>query len=191
MDSRVISALGDFESRLRRVLGLVGEVGAQFTPSMTSVLIAGDLAGPGNTEYKGKRFSYGQLVTVAGIGRVGLRAIDSIVIERLVIDCFMASNGSVTVRKSVGAQIGTYPTRAVGWRDRMVSDTDIAPVETTATLQADSTQGVELLVNTVNTASSRAPIELHNIFLAAGNQLYVRPSQACTVFSWSFEGYVY
>jgi len=191
-DARVISALGDFESRLRRALGLVGEVGAQFTPTLQSVLIAGNLDAPGNPEYRGKRFSWGQGNAATGAaGRFGIRALDSVVLTRVRFTCQMATLGTVTARKSVGATIGTYPLREVGWRDRMASDTDVAPIETVSTIQASSTQGALLGQWTCQTGGPAPVQELTDIFLAAGNQFYLNVNQACTSFGWQFEGYVY
>jgi hypothetical protein len=155
------------------------------------VLIAGNLDAPGNPEYRGKRFSWGQgNVTVAGVSRVGLRAIDAVVLTRVTFQIQQASIGTITARKSVGATIGTYPLREVGWRDRSSSDTDVAPIETTSTTQASSTQGTAIGVWTATTGAP-AVIELRDVFLAAGNQFYFNISQACTSFGWAFEGYVY
>lgn len=192
MIRRVIPALGDFEARLRRVLGLVGEVGSTFQPTLTSVLIADDLRSVGNPEYRGKRFAWGQgNVTVGAAGRVGIRALDAVVLTRVRFQCHMASLGTVTARKSVGATIGTYPLREVGWRDRSAADTDVAPLESTSTLQASSTQGVNLGQWTCQTGGPAPVLELRDVFLGAGQQFYLNINQAATSFGWQIEGYVY
>lgn len=51
-------ALANIEQKLRRQLGLVGNIGATFTPNLTPVIIAGDLREPGNSAgFTGRSFA--------------------------------------------------------------------------------------------------------------------------------------
>ena len=55
---RAITALAQLEEKLRRQLGLAGEVGATFKPEMIPVLIAGDLREAGNAANQGRSFMW-------------------------------------------------------------------------------------------------------------------------------------
>lgn len=52
------TALAQLEEKLRRQLGLAGEVGAQFQPTLTPVIIAADLREAGNASNQGRAFTW-------------------------------------------------------------------------------------------------------------------------------------
>lgn len=54
---RAVSSLGFVEEKLRRLLGLTGEIGTTFAPAMTPVIIADDARSPGNNPNKGRRWA--------------------------------------------------------------------------------------------------------------------------------------
>jgi len=56
--ARALTALAQLEEKLRRQLGLAGEVGATFQPQLTPVIIAGDLRDAGNAANQGRWFRW-------------------------------------------------------------------------------------------------------------------------------------
>lgn len=56
--ARAVTALATLEEKLRRSLGLAGEIGAKFEPVLTPVLIAGDLREAGNSSNVGRSFTW-------------------------------------------------------------------------------------------------------------------------------------
>jgi len=52
------TSLATLEEKLRRSLGLVGEIGALFQPTLTPVIIAGDLREAGNAANLGRAFAW-------------------------------------------------------------------------------------------------------------------------------------
>ena len=80
---RARQRLNDLENRLRRYLGLAGDIGASFLPTMTPVLIAGDLREPGIGDFRGRYFNWQHesVATAAGFGHCVTFAADVIILS--------------------------------------------------------------------------------------------------------------
>jgi len=84
---RVWTSLSDIETRLRRALGLVGEVGATFKPEASPVIMAGDALGPGCNVWRNRAWAWGSTTVGAPGNRpfFVLKAQDAVLVDSLTI----------------------------------------------------------------------------------------------------------
>lgn len=110
------TALSALEQKLRRQLGLVGEIGATFTPNLTPVIIAGDLREPGNSAgFNGR--SFGVAFVGAGGGAnlyFSWRADAPLLIEGLYFECSTAAHTARFYLTIPGAVPGVVATVFTG-----------------------------------------------------------------------------
>lgn len=161
----VIPNFGTIEDKMRRSLGLVGEVGTSFDPSVKPVVVADDCTRPGCSAFRGRRFGFGVAanLTVGGAATVGLKALVDVIITRVAVPT-QGTNGVVVQLRYVPADVADpYAfTAAVPWIDLGRVSGDVAPVLATGTLQADSAIGsvVHAFVTGSTTGSEIEPLHL-------------------------------
>lgn len=124
-------ALAALEEKLRRQLGLAGEIGAQFSPQLTPVLIAGDLREAGNASHKGRAFTW----AYAGPAGAGFANFQSVRAEQDIrIDVLVLGNvGAMQVQRAWITAVDQAPAVAVTtlagtWVDRKLIGTDQVPL---------------------------------------------------------------
>lgn len=148
-------ALAALEEKLRRQLGLAGEIGTSFLPELTPVLIAGDLREAGNASHKGRAWSW----FYNGAAGAGFTTFQALRFEQDVrVDKIMLANSGAlqTIRCWITAPdqapAVAVTTLAGSWTDRKTIGTDQVPL----------TQGVPgALTGTAETDQNRivsAPI---------------------------------
>lgn len=110
-------ALASLEDKLRRQLGLAGEIGARFEPILTPVLIAGDLREPGNAFFLGRHFMVSFNAAGVGSAAFSIQPQQRILITRLTISAVAANaNCEVFLDGGLGAGsalVGTWCERKV------------------------------------------------------------------------------
>lgn len=124
-------ALAALEEKLRRQLGLAGDIGAQFTPALTPVIIAGDLREAGNAANKGRAFAWSYNGPIgAGFGTfMSVRTEQDIRIDTLIL----GNNAALQVCRCYITVPGQAPAVAVttlagSWQDRKDVSTDQVPL---------------------------------------------------------------
>lgn len=116
--SRAKTALAQIEEKLRRQLGLAGEIGAQFDPHLTPVLIAGDLREPGNAFFTGRHFDVS--FNAAGIGSAAysLQPQQRVLLTQITVSAVAAAaNCELYLNGGLGAAsalVGTWSERKTG-----------------------------------------------------------------------------
>ncbi len=80
------TALAQLEEKLRRQLGLAGEIGASFEPKLTPVVIAGDLREAGNAANQGRAFAWAFHGAVGGwANNTSLTAAADVYIDQIML----------------------------------------------------------------------------------------------------------
>lgn len=127
---RAFTALSTLEEKLRRSLGLAGEIGATFKPELTPVIITGDLREAGNAFFQGRAFAWSH------VGPVGL-GFNTYQSVQVGVDVFI---DTITLTMSAAGTLDAYvtsPGQAPGvavvanagtWTDRKTVSTDAVPL---------------------------------------------------------------
>lgn len=153
------TSLGQIEERLRRALGLAGNIGASFEPKLTPVIIAGDATAPGNPQFRGRRFNASTDETPGVTWCTGVKALAPIVITRIV------GQPATTPGASSPLTLRFYPPTTADpvtfnrntqapFLERGISITDCAPVSMPAINTANVAGGIiiyDLFTGIVNT----------------------------------------
>lgn len=124
------TALAQLEEKLRRQLGLAGEVGATFLPELTPVIIAADLREAGNASNTGRGWMLA--IQPGGAGAVfSLRVEADVFVDRL----YLGQVAGAAARHDVWLTVpGQAPAAAVlgalsgQWVDRKLVQGDQVPI---------------------------------------------------------------
>lgn len=134
--TRAITSLSHIEDRLRRALGLVGEVGATFTPGAIPVVQVFDATAPGNNLQRGRRFHCSYHDTGAAVNVIRkFRFNQAVVIDEMILHATAFSAGSLQLRiiprgaADAGVTYGTIATFLSNWAEGPSSTTDKPPVD--------------------------------------------------------------
>lgn len=80
---KAITSLANIEDRLRRSLGLVGEVGTSFRPDIIPVVIADDATRPGMSTTRNRRFTVTLDCASAVVASQTIKALAPVIIDRI------------------------------------------------------------------------------------------------------------
>lgn len=187
----VVSNLGLAEDKLRRSLGLVGEVGTTFEPALKPISIVDDATRPGTSNYRGRRFAFGEDANLAVVGAssVALKALDGIIINKLYVPNQGTNGVLVTVRYVPADVADPYAiSTLVPWVDNGKVSGDSAPVVCTPAIAADSALG-SVIWSFVT--GSTAPADWEPCHLPRDAKLIVRFSALIANCTWGFSGQVF
>jgi hypothetical protein len=191
---RAITSLAQIEERLRRALGLVGDVGATFTPNITPVIIAGDASAPGNPSFRGRRFQFGlKGITTSAANTWGLKAAGDIVITRI----WHVGTANLSTQISwfliaPGIADDFAITNAVTpFVERNVSANDLAPLLTAASGGAVGVFTTGRMFARHGSQSGGVDVSKGGIMLPTGGRIQVTTSAAVVDDYVLLEGYVY
>lgn len=167
------TALAQLEEKLRRQLGLAGEVGASFQPQLTPVLIAGDLREAGNAANHGRAFSWCRASAVAANQGFSLRPEADIYIDQLFISSLVAGLIHVYLtapNETTGVAVASLQGT---WVDRKTVGTDQVPLTGSANWGAftGTTVTDQNRIVAVNLQANGAVVIPVNIMLVAGSAL--------------------
>ena len=122
------TALAQLEEKLRRQLGLAGEIGSRFEPILTPVIIAADLREAGNASNTGRAFSYTHNAISGASGYFSVQPQADVRIDRIWIG--NSVNCQVTCWLSVPGQSPAVAVTTLSgtWVDRKTVATDQVPL---------------------------------------------------------------
>lgn len=127
-DFRATTALATLEEKLRRALGLAGQIGASFDPRLTPVIIAGDLREPGNASFSGRHFAMGAYATYTAPYQSISFPVDVLLTSlRIWVQTAGQFNAYIT-GPGVAPASNPVPFQNIGtWSDRKGGSTDLTP----------------------------------------------------------------
>lgn len=138
--SRAIVNFQNLEDRLRRLLGLAGEIGSSFEPQLKPVVVAGDLREAGLSSYRGRHWGYAS-DALAGVGKVAQQVFVLQFQERCLVDGVFAIgigpdsrvNAHVIAPDAGAALFTPAGQRSCGtWTDNKMFTADACPLLDTA-----------------------------------------------------------
>lgn len=127
--ARARTALAQLEEKLRRQLGLVGQVGATFDPHLTPVLVVGDLRDAGNASNQGRAFALHFTGPIAvGNDTFSVRPEQDVFIDQVTWACTGA--GSFDIAIFPPGILGSLVAGGLGgtWTDRKMVVGDQVPL---------------------------------------------------------------
>lgn len=130
---RAIQSLSFIEEKLRRAFNLAGPIGAKLDPTLTPVLIAGDLRQPGHANDKGRSFAFVlNAGTPAGNSVYSLLFGTDVLIQGVYVTGEIGA--SLPITGYVTTPTETIPTACAtaggSWRDRKMLSGDVPPILT-------------------------------------------------------------
>lgn len=190
--ARAIVSLAQIEDKLRRALGLVGEVNLNFAPDLRPVILAGDATAPGNATLRGRRFAAGVSFAASGAAwSVTIKAVADVVITRWSQTGCGAIGGTLRLVTADVADPYAVATLFAPWTERRASGNDFAPLARSAVPAAANSDGTAIASWTgLATAATQLEMIHQPVFLAAGQKLVMQSGNASTLTTdWIIEGY--
>lgn len=186
----VIPNFANIEDKMRRSLGLVGEVGTEFTPHISPVVIADDATRPGCASFRGRRFAFGEDANLAIVGAssVALKALSEVIINRIGVPNQGTAGVLIAVRYVPPDVADPYAIGApVPWIERVAVTNDVAPVLVTPNIQVDSLLG-SVVWSGITGYIQDCLVPIH---LMPNAKIIVRWSGLIANASWNFSGEVF
>lgn len=185
------TALAQLEEKLRRQLGLAGEIGTTFVPELTPVLIVGDLREAGNAANVGRSFMWHSTA-------MGAATYQSVRVETdvLITHIFMAGSNAAANNAPVFLTVpGQAPAVAVTtlagtWCDRKTISGDQVPLTQgpSGALTGTNVNDQNRLLNPYLVAGVSLVIPV-NIMLPTGSALNAQT--AVSSITWGFAGRIW
>lgn len=122
------TALAQLEEKLRRQLGLAGEVGAQFQPILTPVIIAADLREAGNAANQGRAWRYALTGLAGANGYHSVRPEADVYVSSITVGFTIAASVEGWLTVPGQAPAATVTTLSGTWVDRKLVATDQVPL---------------------------------------------------------------
>lgn len=169
---RAKTALATLEEKLRRYLGLAGQIGANFEPILRPVVISGDLREPGNSFYRGRHFAWGRSESIAAPNQYGTLRFEVDVIVKFSFQPNVAGISTVylTVPNQAGAVVAG--TNCGTWIDRRRDVTDLVPLTNGAMGPLTGTNFSETnRVMQIDGLTTLPPVEGPILYIPAGGAL--------------------
>ena len=189
--SKFVGDLGDIQAKLVKSLAGAGSLGVDLNGNVMPTILVGDATSPGNAQFRGKRFGYGESIAAAGgfKSRLVVQNQVPVVIDGVWLGCAAAAVCRVAV---VAANAGKpyAPANVVTrWAEQRQESQDLAPILTTP-FNADAlTPG-----DTMWTGYVGATVQLsvmQGLHLPSNSQLIISCELVNTAFVGSFTGYIY
>jgi len=192
---RARTSLAFVEDKLRRSLGLAGDIGTTFTADVSPMVIVDDPQRPGCNTFKGRRFALSQTVgAVAGGGVVGVKAGVAVIITRVFVGatCAAVSSLDLTYNTPDEADVMAMTALVTGFTELSAVGTERAPVFTqAATPGAGVPTGREVgRVLMFGDPQYQNMIE-EPLHLPAGAKLILRNNANTLAWVWGFEGRIF
>lgn len=130
------TALAQLEEKLRRQLGLAGEVGATFLPELTPVIVVADLREAGNASNQGRAFSWCFTGVPGASGNFSLRFEQDCFVDRLWVSNTVTYSANIWLLAPGQAPAIAVAALAGTWTDRKVVATDQVPLTQSAAFGA-------------------------------------------------------
>ena len=192
---RARTSLASVEDKLRRSLGLAGDIGAEFKPDITPVVIADDPQRPGCNSFRGRRFAFSQTVgAVAGGAVVGVKAGVPVIITRFwtAATCAAISNLDLTLNLNAEADVTAMTALSVTFTELSLVATERAPLFVNAAIPgAGVPTGREIGRSLMLSETSQQLLILEPLYLGTGDKLILRNNANTLSWIWGFEGRVF
>lgn len=190
------TSLGFVEDKLRRSLGLAGDIGTAFTPTLIPVSIADDSTRPGCNSLKGRRFAAGFSVGAVAAGQMaGFKVTQASIIHTLTLGATAAANGTINVLlqtpELADPAAAVFSSILVPWSERRASNTDWAPVQIANNFAIGATVSTTQFVQIVGTAFDDHEIIRKPMHLEAGSRIWFHAASALQQFWYRFDGEVF
>jgi len=189
--SQFVGDLGDIQGKLVRSLAGAGSLGVDLLGGITPTIKVADATVPGNVQFRGKRFAYGESVA-AGVGfksRLVVQNQVAVTYDRIYLGAAAASVCRIAVVASTVTKPYVPVLTVTRWSEQRQVSADLAPLLTLPFLADAGTPGDTLWTGYVPAASTLlVPILIH---CPANSQLSISCELVNTVFVGSFEGYIY
>ena len=134
-DVRARTALLQIEERLRRVFGMVGQIGLDLVPTMTPVAIATDLTRPGLSAARGRYWGFSTLVQAIAVSpsSLVLEFDAAVVVTRIGVMCENVAGLDWRVMILAPNETPLLPPDTAGgtWMDQKLVNTDNPPIRFT------------------------------------------------------------
>lgn len=140
---RAITSLANIEDRLRRSLGLVGEVGTSFSPDLKPIILADDATRPGMSTTRNRRFTVTLDCASVVVASHTIKALSSVIIDRIHV-AGVTAGVQVEICQLAPDQPDPYliATAAGTFIDGVLQQSERPPINTPAGVQALSIVGV-------------------------------------------------
>jgi len=131
-------SLQQVEEKLRKFLGLAGNIGATFDPNVTPTLSIGSTDDPGYASFRGRKFiwiSNTMLASSPANGVIGVRFAVPVILRGLMVAGITAGAGNPYVSAHLltpDVVPLTLATNAGSWCDQKASQVDVPPLYSTA-----------------------------------------------------------
>lgn len=131
--AKASTALATLEEKLRRALGLAGEIGSVFQPILRPVLISGDLREPGNSAgFNGRSWSWGIVGNGGGAtNALAIRFDNDALVLGFGVNWVAAAGAPrimITVPGDTPGTAAAVATACGTWTDRKLISTDRVPL---------------------------------------------------------------
>jgi len=192
---RARTSLASIEDKLRRSLGLAGDIGAAFRPDITPVVVADDPQRPGCNSFRGRRFAFSQTVgAVAGGAVVGCKAGVDLIITRFwtAATCAAVSSLDLTYNVAAEADVTAMTALSVQFTELSIAATERAPIFVNAAIPgAGVPTGREIGRALMLSETSQQLLILEPLWLQSGAKLILRNNANTLAWIWGFEGTVF
>lgn len=193
MTARAITSLAQYEDRLRRALGLVGEVGLYWQPDLRPVFIAGNASDPGCSSLRGRRFAAAVNMAPGAGWSFQVKATADVVITRYAVQ---ATGVGIQIALRIVSPDVVDPfaisTLFAPFTERAVTANDLAPLARSALPAAASSDGTFISTWATNAVPSPLIEAIRQpVMLQTGAKLNLQSPNVATPVFVIIEGYVF